>query len=94
MIATLGALHECVDRPDLPCPACLAAEHTPAQKRILATIQPTVGGKEPQMKVFIYVPPALHDRITETAKECNVSVSEFCRQALTSFLTDLETENV
>lgn len=77
-------LHECVDNPHLPCPACLAAEHTPVQKRLLAAIRPTPGAKEPLMKVLMYVEPALQDRITKTAKECGVSVSTFCRQAVTS----------
>jgi len=46
--------------------------------------------KAPMQGIYISAPVDLHDRITQSATECNVSISAFCRQAIAKYLDDLD----
>jgi hypothetical protein len=77
--------HTCADRSWLPCDACDACAYT-EQAAILDAIKPGPGEKLPKIQTYIYLVPALHDRLRKTAEACEVSLSAFCSQAIKEFL--------
>ena len=48
--------------------------------------------KQPMIGVFFNIPPRDYDALKSAAEECRDSVSGFCRQAVSFYLSHLETE--
>jgi hypothetical protein len=45
--------------------------------------------KRPTMAIIFHLPPDDYDQVRSTAKEAGVSVSRFCRTAVSVFLRDM-----
>lgn len=46
--------------------------------------------RKPMIGTTFNASPEFYDRLQTTAKECGVSVSQFCRTAIGSFMADME----
>ena len=46
--------------------------------------------KQPNVNICFTAPPALEDRIKQNAAECGVKVSAFLREAVESYMNDLD----